>query len=58
LGHDIGHPPFAHSGEVFLNEISMQHTGRHPLCPRAGRHLPLQHQLADAGGHCRTQRRN
>lgn len=29
LGHDIGHPPFAHSGEVFLNEISMQHTGRH-----------------------------
>lgn len=29
LGHDIGHPPFAHSGEVFLNEISVQHTGRH-----------------------------
>lgn len=29
LGHDIGHPPFAHSGEVFLNEISVKHTGRH-----------------------------
>ncbi len=29
LGHDIGHPPFAHSGEVFLNEISLQHTGRY-----------------------------
>lgn len=29
LGHDIGHPPFAHSGEVYLDEISMTHTGRH-----------------------------
>ena len=28
LGHDIGHTPFAHSGEVFLNELYHQHTGR------------------------------
>ena len=29
LGHDIGHPPFAHSGENFLNELYFEHTGRH-----------------------------
>ena len=28
LGHDIGHTPFAHSGEVFLNELYHAHTGR------------------------------
>ena len=28
LGHDIGHTPFAHSGEVFLNELYRKHTGR------------------------------
>ena len=29
LGHDIGHTPFAHSGEVFLNELYHNHTGRY-----------------------------
>jgi dGTPase len=29
LGHDIGHTPFAHSGEVFLNELYHRHTGRY-----------------------------
>ena len=29
LGHDIGHPPFAHSGEVYLNQIYSQYTGRY-----------------------------
>ena len=28
LGHDIGHTPFAHTGEVFLNELYHKHTGR------------------------------
>ena len=28
LGHDIGHTPFAHTGEVFLNELYNKHTGR------------------------------
>ncbi len=28
LGHDIGHPPFAHTGEEYLNELSLEHTGR------------------------------
>lgn len=28
LGHDIGHTPFAHTGEVFLNELYNSHTGR------------------------------
>ena len=28
LGHDIGHTPFAHCGEVFLNELYHKHTGR------------------------------
>ena len=28
LGHDIGHPPFAHTGEKFLDELYSAHTGR------------------------------
>ena len=28
LGHDIGHTPFAHCGEVYLNELYRKHTGR------------------------------
>ena len=28
LGHDIGHTPFGHAGEPFLNEIYYAHTGR------------------------------
>ena len=29
LGHDIGHTPFGHAGERFLDEIFFSHTGRH-----------------------------
>ena len=29
LGHDIGHTPFGHDGEDFLDEIYYSHTGRH-----------------------------
>ena len=28
LGHDIGHTPFGHAGESFLDELYMRHTGR------------------------------
>ena len=28
LGHDIGHTPFAHTGEVFLCQLYHKHTGR------------------------------
>ena len=28
LGHDIGHTPFAHTGEVYLDELYRQYTGR------------------------------
>ena len=31
LGHDIGHTPFGHAGEKFLDIISMEKTGRHFL---------------------------
>lgn len=29
LGHDIGHPPFAHAGEKFLDAILYDRTGKH-----------------------------
>lgn len=29
LGHDIGHTPFGHAGEEFLDELLFTHTGRH-----------------------------
>ena len=28
LGHDIGHPPFAHTGEKYLDELYFNHTGK------------------------------
>jgi dGTPase len=28
LGHYISHPPFVHTGEAYLNELSLKHTGR------------------------------
>ncbi len=31
LGHDIGHPAFAHTGESLLNKFYYEHTGRHFL---------------------------
>jgi len=29
LGHDVGHTPFGHAGEKFLNKIYHKHTGRY-----------------------------
>ena len=29
LGHDMGHTPFAHAGERYLDELYFQHAGRH-----------------------------
>ncbi len=29
LGHDIGHTPFGHAGESYLDELYYNHTGRH-----------------------------
>ena len=31
LGHDMGHPPFAHTGETYLDELFFAHSGRHFL---------------------------
>jgi dGTP triphosphohydrolase len=27
LAHDLGHPPFAHAGERFLNKLSLENSG-------------------------------
>jgi dGTPase len=29
LGHDLGHTPFAYSGEVYLDKLYFEHAGRH-----------------------------
>ena len=29
LGHDLGHTPFAHAGERYLDELYFKHAGRH-----------------------------
>ncbi len=29
LGHDMGHPPFAHTGEAYLDQLYFKHTGQH-----------------------------
>ena len=29
LGHDLGHPAFAHAGEVYLDELYFKYAGRH-----------------------------
>ncbi len=29
LGHDIGHTPFGHAGEAFLDQLYFSHSGRH-----------------------------
>ena len=29
LGHDLGHPPFAHTGETYLSQLYNKHTGRY-----------------------------
>lgn len=31
LGHDIGHPAFAHTGEKYLDGLFFEHTGKHFL---------------------------
>ncbi len=31
LGHDIGHPAFAHTGESLIDKLYFEHTGRHFL---------------------------
>lgn len=29
IGHDVGHTPFGHKGEEFLNDLYFEHTGRY-----------------------------
>ncbi len=31
LGHDMGHPPFAHTGEKYLDQLLFEHSGKHFL---------------------------
>jgi dGTPase len=58
LGHDLGHPPFGHTGEEVLDEILYEHSGRRfrhneqslrvvELLEREGRGLNLTTEVCD-----------
>lgn len=61
LGHDLGHPPFGHTGEQVLNEISTEHGFKHEihslrvvdLLARHGQGLDLTYAVRDGiVSHC------